>query len=130
MQQKKIYIQYGLFLLLGIGVGILIGGRRMGHHDQLVGHRMPDGSMMEGHMDMASMMMDMNAALRGKTGDAFDKAFIAEMIVHHQGAIDMAQLALTSAKHAEIKNLSQAIISAQTAEIEQMKQWQKAWYTN
>jgi uncharacterized protein (DUF305 family) len=74
------------------------------------------------------MMASMNAGLQGKTGDAFDQEFLAEMIVHHQGAIDMAKLALSNAKHQEIKDLAQAIISAQTKEIGEMKQWQKSWY--
>ncbi|MFZ4500439.1 MAG: DUF305 domain-containing protein [Minisyncoccia bacterium] len=92
-------------------------------------HMMPDGTMMHNDgSDMASMMMDMNASLRGKTGDDFDKAFISEMIVHHQGAIDMAELALTDAKRQEIKDLSQAIITAQEKEIAEMKAWQKSWY--
>lgn len=77
-------------------------------------------------MDM--MMEDMTASLRDKNGDAFDRAFIAEMIIHHQGAIDMARLALTQAKHQEIKDLAEDIISAQTREISQMEAWQASWY--
>jgi uncharacterized protein (DUF305 family) len=49
------------------------------------------------------------------------------MISHHEGAIDMALLSPTRAQHAEIKTLSEAIISAQTKEITEMKQWQKDW---
>ncbi|MCE9628778.1 MAG: DUF305 domain-containing protein [Candidatus Vogelbacteria bacterium] len=92
---------------------------------------MPDGSMMGnggGSMSMAEMMASMNAELNGKTGDEFDKAFISEMIMHHQGAVEMAQLALKNAKHAEIKTLANAIISAQNKEIADMKAWQEAWY--
>ena len=62
-----------------------------------------------------------------KTEDEFDKAFIEEMIVHHQGAIDMAQLARKNAGHDEIKSMADDIISAQTKEIDQMRQWQKDW---
>jgi uncharacterized protein (DUF305 family) len=40
----------------------------------------------------------------------------------------MAQFALTNAHHAEIKQLAQNIINAQTSEITQMQQWQKSWY--
>ena len=79
-------------------------------------------------MDMSSMMAEMNANLAGKTGDAFDQAFIEEMIVHHEGAVDMAELALTNAKHPEIKTLANAIISAQNSEIAQMKAWLSSWY--
>jgi uncharacterized protein (DUF305 family) len=43
------------------------------------------------------------------------------MIIHHYGAIYMAERALKNAERQEIKDLSRAIISAQTQEIEQMK---------
>lgn len=91
---------------------------------------MSDGSMMGNNMpmDMDDMMADMNASLQGKTGDAFDKAFISEMIVHHEGAVSMAELALKNAKHQEITNLAKAIIAAQNKEITDMKSWQQLWY--
>lgn len=57
-----------------------------------------------------------------------DQHFIIMMIPHHQGAIDMANLALIKAKHPELKKLSEAIISSQTQEIQQMKDWYKKWY--
>lgn len=74
------------------------------------------------------MMTSMNADLEGKKGDDFDKAFLAEMIVHHQGAVQMAEQALTNAKHEEIRNLAFGIISAQNKEIGEMQAWQKSWY--
>ncbi len=58
----------------------------------------------------------------------FDQMFIAGMIPHHQSAIDMAKMARKRAEHTEIKQLTQDIISAQQREIDQMKQWRKAWY--
>lgn len=76
---------------------------------------------------MASGMHMSMTELEGKTGDDFDAAFIADMIEHHQGAIDMAKLANSRAKHQEIKQLSNDIIAAQQAEIEQMRKWQKTW---
>lgn len=69
----------------------------------------------------------MTDSLRGKRGDDFDKAFITDMIEHHQGAIEMAKLAENNARHDEIKKLSQEIISAQEAEVAQMRQWHAAW---
>jgi uncharacterized protein (DUF305 family) len=72
-------------------------------------------------------MDDMMTSLNGKTGDDFDKAFISGMIEHHQGAINMAQAAKVNAKHDEIKKMADEIISAQTSEINQMKQWQQQW---
>lgn len=72
-------------------------------------------------------MAGMVEQLKGKSGDEFDKAFIAEMIMHHQGAIDMAKMADTQARHDEIKDMARAIRSAQETEINDMKQWQMQW---
>lgn len=77
----------------------------------------------------AEMTMDeMVQSLQGKSGDAFDKEFINGMIVHHQGAVEMAQLAIQNANHQEIKELAEAIIEAQEAEINQMHSWYQSWY--
>lgn len=81
-----------------------------------------------GHMGMP--MNQMSEELENRTGDDFDSNFISMMIAHHQGAIDMAKLAEKNAKHAEVKELSKDIISAQTTEIKSMKQWQQQWGYN
>lgn len=87
------------------------------------------GEMMMDHSSMG--MMDTNEgmmeALKGKTGDEFDKAFLSEMIKHHQSAIDMTSTGTSNAYHQEVKYLTKAIITAQTKEILQMRQWQKDW---
>ena len=77
---------------------------------------------------MTDTMSGMTSGLSGKTGEGFDEAFLQEMIVHHEGAVEMAQLALTNAKHDEIKTMAKAIIAAQNAEIVQMKAWQVSWF--
>ena len=56
-----------------------------------------------------------------KNGKYADEAFIDAMVPHHQGAIEMARVALENAEHEEIKELSRNIISSQQAEIEQLK---------
>ena len=83
-------------------------------------------------IDHSAMSMDntnagMVIALNGKTGDAFDRAFMEQMIMHHQAAIDMAASGKDNAQHQEVKDLTAAIITAQTKEIKQMRQWQKDW---
>ncbi len=70
---------------------------------------------------------DMTHELERKSGDEFDRAFLAMMIDHHEGAVDMAALADARAKHAEIKDLAAKISAAQKSEIDQMKQWQLEW---
>lgn len=77
--------------------------------------------------EIASPAAHSDSTLSSKSGDAFDRAFIAEMITHHEGAIDMAKLAESRAKHNEIKELSQNIITTQSNEIKMLKMWQKEW---
>ncbi len=91
-------------------------------------HMMSDGSMMENEMSMGSMMDDMMKGLEGKTGDDFDKAFLSEMIVHHQGAVKMAEAVLVSSKRPELLRLANNIISAQNSEIQMMSTWQNNWF--
>lgn len=125
----KIGVAAVLALIIG-ALGGMAFTREGGEHMREGFHRMSDGNMMNDDSmgGMHGAMDDMMSGLDGKTGDAFDKAFLAEMIVHHQGAVDMAEAALKDAKHAEIKTMANAIISAQTAEIKQMQDWQKSWY--
>lgn len=120
---KNIVITAVIALIIGAGGGYVAATNS---NDT---HAMPDGTQMHGaNHGMEAEMDAMTAALEGKTGDAFDKAFLSEMIVHHQGAVVMAEAALKNAKHAEIKSMAEAIISAQTNEIQQMQEWQKNWY--
>jgi uncharacterized protein (DUF305 family) len=58
----------------------------------------------------------------------FDKAFIDNMIPHHQSAIEMSQVALEKTDNPQIKNLATGIVSAQQREISQMEQWRTQWY--
>lgn len=74
------------------------------------------GGRMMGNPDNSGMM-----------GDA-DRRFIEQMIPHHQGAIDMANIALTKAEHTEIKQLANNIKSDQTREISQMREFYKRVY--
>lgn len=106
--------------IIGLVIGMIIGiGGTTGVTALINSNAANDNSSMS--------MADMNTQLKGKIGDDFDKAFIEMMIEHHQGAIDMAILAKSNAKHDEIKTLSQDIISAQTNEISKMQQWQVDW---
>ena len=57
-----------------------------------------------------------------------DAHFIVMMIPHHQGAIAMAELALSRSRRPEIKALAQRIITSQSREITQMRQWYRQWY--
>ena len=78
--------------------------------------------------DMQHAMDQMTTSLEGKTGEAFDKAFLEEMIVHHEGAVAMARQVLSVSERPELRSLAEAIIEAQEGEIAQMQAWQAAWF--
>ncbi len=119
-----------IFLVVGIFLGWLIWGTNPSRSMMSGAHKMSNGSMMsnDSMSDMGHMMQGMMGGLEGKTGDEFDKAFLSEMIVHHQGAVEMAQAVLKSSKRPELIKLADDIISAQNKEIDMMKGWQTAWF--
>ena len=67
----------------------------------------------------AKMHADMAVPL---TGNA-DVDFIAGMIPHHQGAVDMARIVLEHGTDPEVRKLAEAVIVAQEAEIAWMTDW-------
>jgi uncharacterized protein (DUF305 family) len=80
---------------------------------------MDHGQMGHGSMGMGSGGMAREMVM--ENGKYSDRAFIDAMVPHHQGAVEMAQVALENAEHEEIKQLSRNIISSQQAEIEELK---------
>lgn len=74
-------------------------------------------------MDHGSMQSSPNAA-----SAPYDLQFIDTMTDHHQGAIEMAEMALTKTGNAELKTFAQKIIDDQKREIGQMKEWRDKWF--
>ena len=90
-----------------------------GGHGQMDHGSMDHGQMGHGSMGMGSKGMAKQMVMQN--GEYSDKRFIDAMVPHHQGAIEMARVALGNAEHEEIKDLSRNIISTQQAEIEELK---------
>jgi uncharacterized protein (DUF305 family) len=95
------------------------GEQAMAWHSQM-GHMMAMSPE-----QMKAMQMDMNL---GKSDAEFDLRFLNAMIPHHEGALTMAKDVLNKSQRPEIKQLAETIIASQQKEIDQMKQWRKAWY--
>jgi hypothetical protein len=58
----------------------------------------------------------------------FDKAFIEQMIPHHEMAVRGSTMALRMVTQPELRELLQSIITSQSAEIAQMRDWYQQWY--
>lgn len=71
------------------------------------------GAMMKGMQQMQSMPM---------TGDT-DRDFATMMRMHHQGALDMAEVELKNGKDAQLKRMARRIIEAQKKEIKEFDDW-------
>jgi uncharacterized protein (DUF305 family) len=71
------------------------------------------------HMDGANM-------IRGKK--PFDRAFVDEMVPHHEGATRMAEAVLTKTDDRQLSSLAEGIIGAQRKEIAEMKRFREAEY--
>lgn len=103
-----------------------------GWYQDWFGNVVPKGGvgMMGGGM-MSSSGMHMGGqedmtALENATD--FDKAFIEQMIPHHQLAIMMANMLQSGTSRPEMQQLAKNIISSQSKEIQQMQSWYAQWY--
>jgi len=73
-----------------------------------------------GHTMMGMLTPAQMSALAAATGSAFDRLFLEGMIVHHEGAIQMAQMVIQS-PNAEARKLGEQIVVSQAAEIKLMQ---------
>lgn len=67
---------------------------------------------------------DKYATLRG---DAYDEAYLADMLAHHEGAIAMSEMAGAGTERKEILELSQTIMQTQSQELIKMQAFQSEW---
>lgn len=84
---------------------------------------MNSNSNMSGMTDHSQMTSSPNAA-----SQPFDLQFIDTMSMHHQGAVQMAEVTLKQTTNRELKTFAQKIIDDQKKEISQMKDWRDKWF--
>lgn len=73
--------------------------------------------------DMQAMMDTAMMGMMPGHGSSPDRAFLEGMIPHHQDAVDMSRLCLQKVSRAELKRFCQGVITVQSREIEQYRQW-------
>ncbi|MBW9108541.1 DUF305 domain-containing protein [Microbacterium ureisolvens] len=84
----------------------------------------PHDTAAAGGMDHGGGMMseaDMTA-LREADGEEAGRLFLEQMIVHHEGAVEMAEAALDDGEDPDVLALAQRVIDDQTAEIAEMQE--------
>ena len=88
---------------------------------------MPMGQMQKGaakpHDMKASMMMGMEGMQKMPMSGDTDKDFAMMMKMHHQQALNMAEMQLANGKSSEMKTMAKQIIVAQKKEIAQFDKW-------
>lgn len=94
----------------------------MAAHAQAGGHaHMNTG---DAPKDMHASMMNMQQRMDAvKASGDTDYDFAVMMRIHHQGAVDMAQMELDKGKDPQLQAMAKEIIAAQKKEIAQFDQW-------
>lgn len=81
------------------------------------------GAPTAGDRAFAASEASMHEKMAAASGETVDQAYIAKMIAHHEGAVEMAEVALRDSRDPEIRRMAQAVVDAQTREIAEMRAW-------
>lgn len=63
---------------------------------------------------------DEEAALDTRSGNDYDRAWLAEMIVHHEGAIEMCNEVMAAGQHNGARAIAKTIVQVQSEQIAEM----------
>lgn len=124
-QMVRVALRGLLPLILGAGMGavsLLASAQTTTPPNQ--------GSMRSGAMN-SNMPMDMHGSMMNmrkhmdamKSSGDIDHDFATMMRIHHQGAVDMAELELKKGKDPKMQQMAKDIIAAQNKEIAEFDQW-------
>jgi uncharacterized protein (DUF305 family) len=135
----KLYLRFGVPVFLALAVLLAscgTGGEDQGEkaesengQTQKVNHAEQHGSgEMPGMKGMDHGSGGTASGMLMENGKYSDERFIDAMVPHHEGAVEMARVAVKNAEHPEIERLAQNIISSQEAEINELESIKKEEY--
>lgn len=116
-----------LTLIIGLFLGYTLSPQPVMNVDQM------EEMHEEVHDDFSSGVMqhameEMMRPLANVEGEEYEKAFLEMMIVHHVGAIRMAEELLEQTDRPELVAMANDIIEVQTTEVEMMEAWLSEWF--
>jgi uncharacterized protein (DUF305 family) len=119
-----------LTLLIGLLGGYLLGVTNNTNafhgHDGMMQHSNNEASQFHGSgMGMGSMMLGSGADTK-----TYEQRWLAQMIVHHQGAVVSSEALLNRTERPELREFAENIINTQSREIDTMQGWLDTWYEN
>ena len=116
-------------LIIGLLLGYFFGAQQNTERVSMSeSHIMYEDELLARDGAMQHAMEEMMFEFRGKSGEAYEEAFLRGMIVHHLGAIAMAEGLLAETQRPELVAMAHEIIEAQSREVETMLQWLSDWF--
>jgi uncharacterized protein (DUF305 family) len=103
--------------------GMMHGGMKGMMQGGMAQTMQPKGDNSPSSIAFHGVNMKMHGAMDVTYSGNADVDFVAGMIPHHAGAIDMAKVVLAFGKDPEVKKLAEDIIKAQESEITLMRNW-------
>ena len=123
MKHHMITLAAAITILPTLAIAQGAHGGHSGHSTPAQTARTPDTPATQGYKRAnETMHKNMDIAFSGNA----DIDFVRGMIPHHQGAIDMAKVALQHAKDEQIRKWAQDVIREQEREIAEMQAWLKS----
>lgn len=126
-----------LTLIIGLFIGYTLAPQTMMDtdmmvemHDEMEEYAEHEEELISGDGMMQHAMEEMMLGFRGKMGEEYEKAFLEMMIVHHIGAIEMAEQLLEETDRPELVKMANDIITVQNQEVDMMKGWLNDWFNS